>query len=283
MKRALILLLLAAAAGLFRDRDVRAQAGATPNLYIELEPLVVTAPRLKIPPTLLIDGRINATLIDLLQNKANSRPSPVDLQDPSLILLNALSSPAGFMLKTRYTELGFLLTEGLAGTSDLILREKIMGVARTGSDPQIRAAALMAVSYDRNPGDRGAFQEANLSQDITVRFGGVEAEANWGLPDSAPDISNVARLDASGVLRMYAAQKLYRLGDASGRDVIVRGLDDTDWVVRAMAVRYLGQYGTASDYDKILFNLSSEQNVFVKSEMAGALLRLAPLKKAATP
>ena len=275
MRRALILVALVSVL-----RHSAAQGG-TPNLYIELEPLVVTAPRLKIPPTLLIDGRINAVLIDLLQNKANARPSALDLQDPSIQTLNSLASPAGFLLKTRYTELGFLLTEGLAGTADLILREKILGVARTGSNPQVRAAALMAVSYDRKPSDRGLFQEALLSQDITVRFGAVEALSNWGFPDAAVDIGNVARLDPSGPLRVYAAQALYRLGDAAGRDVLFRGADDGDWVVRAMSVRYLGQYGAASDYDKILFHLSNEQNNFVRSEMCGTLLKLAPLKKAA--
>src|SRR2546427_5482705 len=31
-----------------------------------------------------------------------------------------------------------------------------------------------------SPGDRGIFQEALLSRDITVRFGAIEALLNWG-------------------------------------------------------------------------------------------------------
>jgi hypothetical protein len=252
-----------------------------PNLYIELAPLIITAPRMKVPATLLIDGRINNLLLNLLQTKANSRPSAADLADPSVQLLNSLVSPAGYLLKMRYTELGFLLTEGLAGTADLVLKEKIIQVARSGTNPQIRAAAMMAVSYSRDPGDHGIFQEALLNQNITVRFGAVEALLNWGDPDALTDTGNTARMDASGPLRMFAAHAMLRLGDAGGRDILSRGLDDQDWVIRAMANRYIGELGTASDYDKILFNLGNEQNNFVKSEMIGALLKLTPLKKKA--
>lgn len=259
----------------------RAQGGM-PNLYIELEPLAVTVPRKKIPPNLLIDGRINAVLLDLLQNRAGARPSEADLQGPSVRLLNSLASPAGYLLKVRYTELGFLLTEGLAGTPDLVLRDKIVGAARSGANPQVRASALMAISYSREPGDRGLFQEALLSRDITARFGAVEALLNWYRPEAVADIANAARLDASGPLRMYAAQAMARLGDPGGLDILRRGLDDADWLARAMAARYLGELGAAGDYDKLLFNLSREQNSFVKAEMCGALLRLTPLKKKAS-
>ncbi|MBI4424898.1 MAG: HEAT repeat domain-containing protein, partial [Elusimicrobia bacterium] len=170
----------------------------------ELEALVITAPRLKIPPTALIDGRINAQLFRLLEDRANARPTEEQLQDPSIKTLNSLVSPAGFQLKTRYTELGFLLTEGLAGTSDLVLRERLLRVARQGSNPQVRAAALLAVAYNKDLQDRGLFQEALLAPEFTVRFGAVEALQVWGKPGSAQDIGNVGRLDASAFLRVYA-------------------------------------------------------------------------------
>jgi hypothetical protein len=264
--------------GLFRGT---AHSQGTPNSYIELAPLVVTAPRMKIPATLLIDGRIDNMLLNLLQTKANERPSTADLADPSVQILNSLVSPAGYLLKMRYTELGFLLTEGLAGTADLVLKNKIIDVARSGKNPQVRAAAMMAISYSRDDGDHSIIQTALLDQNITVRFGAVEALLNWGEPDALTDIANTARLDASGPLRMFAAQAMLRLGDPSGRDILTRGMDDTDWVIRAMAVRYIGELGTASDYDTILFNMGNETNNFVKSEMIGALLRLSALKKKA--
>lgn len=214
--------------GLFRST---AYSQGIANLYIELSPLVVTAPRMKIPETLLIDGRINNMLLNLLQTKANARPSAADLTDPSVQLLNSLVSPAGYLLKMRYTELGFLLTEGLAGTPDLVLKNKIIDVARSGTNPQVRAAAMMAISYSRDSGDHGIFQEALLDQNITVRFGAVEALLNWGEPDALTDIANTARLDSSGPLRMFCAQAMLRLGEPSGRDILMRGMDDTDWVV----------------------------------------------------
>ncbi|MBI4387288.1 MAG: HEAT repeat domain-containing protein [Elusimicrobia bacterium] len=252
--------------------------GGAPSLYVELEPLVITAPRLKIPPTLSIDGRINAHLLRLLEEKANARPKEEDFLDPSVKTLNTLSSPIGFQLKTRYTELGFLLTEGLAGTADLVLRNKIIDVARRGTNPQVRAAAMVALAYDKNPADRGLFQEALLSQDITVRFGALEALHIWGRPEAASDIANVARLDGSVPVQVYAASLLLRMGDDSGRDVLIRYRNHSDWMVRAMAIRYIGEFGTVDDFDQILFDLNRETNSFVRSEMAGALLRLFRLK-----
>lgn len=245
-----------------------------PNLYVEMEPLVITAPRLKIPPTLAIDGRINAQLLRLLESKANERPKAEELLDPSIKELNLLSSPYGFQLKTRYTELGFLLTEGLAGTADLILKNKIVEVARSGMNPQVRASALMAVAYAREPADRGLFQEALLSQDRTVRFGAIEALQAWGRPEALTDIGTAARMDSSKPLRVYASAALLRLGDPSGRDLLIRYVDDADWLVRAMAIRYVGELGVPEDFDRLLFNLNRETNNFVKAELCGALLRL---------
>lgn len=251
-----------------------------PGLFLqELEPLTITAPRLKIPPTLLIDGRINAALLRLLQTKADARPTQEQLLDPGLKDLNALSSPVGFLLKTRYTELGFLLTEGLAGTADLILRDRILGVARTGLNPQVRAAALVAVAYNKNPAERGLFQEALLSQDLTVRFGALEGLQVWGLPGAAQDIGNAARMDLSPVANVYAAATILRLGDPAGRDILLRHVDHADWLVRAMAHRYLGELGVPEDFDRVLFNLEREHNTFVRSEMCGALLRLHAKRK----
>lgn len=248
------------------------------DLYVELAPLVITAPRFKIPANALIDGRINVNLLRLL-DKASTRPTEEQLLDPSIKALNALSSPFGFQLKTRYTELGFLLIEGLAGSADLILRDRILAVARTGTNPQVRAAALVAAAYNRDPADRGLFQEALLSQNITVRFGAVEALQVWGRPEGFADIGNVARLDFSLPLRIYAAGVMQRLGDAGGRDILIRHYTDMDWLARAMAIRYLGEFGTGDDFERIMFNLPRETNNFVLAEMCGALLKLHPKRK----
>jgi len=54
-----------------------------------------------------------------------------------------LTTATGFKLKTRYTELGFLLTEGLAGVTDPQLTIELENTVRQGTNPQIRAAALV--------------------------------------------------------------------------------------------------------------------------------------------
>jgi hypothetical protein len=244
------------------------------NVFTELDPLVITAPRAMIPATLLIDSRVNAVLTNLLTNKANARPSAEDLTDPSVAALESLSSPVGFDLKTRYTQLGFLLTEGLAGTADLLLRNQIITVAEQGTNPQVRASALVAVAYNKSAADSGTFQTAMMAKNLTVRFGAMEALQIWGQGDAVSQISTLAQMDSSLVLQVYAAAVLLRNGNDMGRDMLIRYVTDQDWLARAMAYRYLGELGVADDYDQIMFNLQNETNAFVKSEMCGALLRL---------
>lgn len=250
----------------------------------DIETLEITAPRLKIPATALIDGRINAHLLRLLE-KSESLPPPTPNQqaarfiDPEESSLKALDSPVGNQLKRRYTTLSFLLAESLAGTSDLILRDRILKAARQHNDPQVRAAALVALAYNKDPNDRSLFQEAMLAQNLTVRFGAVEALQVWKQPGYLDQIASVARMDLSNFLQVYAAGILWRSGDSAGRDIIIRRWDDVDSIVRALAVRYLGELGAAEDYSRILFQLDREQDKWVKAEMAGALLRLNRLRK----
>lgn len=253
----------------------------------ELDALVITAPRLKISPTALIDGRINAHLIRLLEKaselpKATQDPASVQatITDPIERMLSLMQTRGGYQLYARYTRLSYLLTEGLAGTSDLILRDRILRVARDHADPIVRAAALLAIAYSRNPGDRGLFQEALMSQNLTIRFGALVALQAWAGDGYVRDIANIARSDLSPFLQVYSAGIAWRLGDPSGRDIIIRNWDNpTDSIVRALAIRFLGELGNADDYQRIMFQLDREQDNWVKAEMAGALLKLHRLRK----
>jgi hypothetical protein len=76
------------------------------------------------------------------------------------------------------------------------------------------------------------------------------------------------------LIQVYAAQGALRLGDTLGRDVLERGMDDQDWVIRTMAMRYMGELGTGRDYGKMLGYLGSQQPRIVRAEMCSALLRL---------
>ncbi|MBI5200761.1 MAG: hypothetical protein HY925_04160, partial [Elusimicrobia bacterium] len=162
---------------------------------------------------------------------------------------------------------------------DLLLRDRVLKVARQGPDPRIRAAALLAIAYNHDPADRGLFQEGLLSQEITVRFSAVEALQVWNREGVVQDIANVGRMDLSNFLQVYAAGIALRKGEPGGRDILIRHWDDPDWIVRSLAIRYLGELGVAEDFPRILFALDRESNYWVKAEMAGALLKLNRLRK----
>ncbi|MBI2915768.1 MAG: HEAT repeat domain-containing protein [Elusimicrobia bacterium] len=241
----------------------------------EMEPLVVTAPRLKVPPTEIVDSRINFQLLKMIQEKEDFGITE-DLigQSPAYGDLNKLVTPYGIRLKTRYNRIGFLLTEGLAGTKDFQLTNELVRIVRESQNPNVRSFALIALAYSRDPAHLSLFQEALRSQTAADRFAAVEALKIWRDPQAIPILVGVTKLDSSALIRIYAAQTIFRLGDPMGRDFLLRMLDDPDWVVRAMAMRYLGEMGGAEDYYKVLSYLAMQQHNMVRVEMASALLRL---------
>ena len=65
-----------------------------------------------------------------------------------------------------------------------------------------------------------------------------------------------------------------RLGDIYGREILLRLGQNQDWLVRAMAVKSLGDLGGEDEYIKILQWFTFETNPMVKAEMCSALLNL---------
>ncbi|MBI5201191.1 MAG: HEAT repeat domain-containing protein [Elusimicrobia bacterium] len=217
----------------------------------DLEPLVVTAPRLKIPPTALIDGRINALLMRLIEERAESFPS-----QPDFGVLAAAASPEAARLRTRYSRLGFILIEGLTGTTDLLLRERLVKVAREAKNARIRAAALVALASDGDAKDRPLLEDALQSKDTAVRLGAIEAFRLWSRRSKAGvDVPHVRSDDPLG---LYLAG-----GSISG----ARWIDDPDWVVRALALRS-GNFAP----DRLISWLSLETNPYLRAELVIALL-----------
>lgn len=241
----------------------------------ELEPLVVTAPRLKIPQGELADPQINYQLLKLIQQKEDLRLT--DNQAAQSIAykdLNFLETPIGVRLKKRYTELGYMLAEGLAGAKDFDLVNELRRIAREGKNPAVRSYALVALAYAKDRNDLGLFQDA-LRKDLSAdRFAGIEALQIWGYPDAISILIGVTKLDTSHIIRAYAAQAVLRLGDLIGKDYLIQTLNDDDWIARAMAMRYLGELGTGNDYSKLLSYLGSQQKEIVQAEMCSSLLRL---------
>lgn len=270
MRWSLAIVLAACAAG-----AARAQApGAAVDLQaFQLEPLVIKAPRLRIEQ-LAIDPQINQHLLRLLQQRQDARPDSQAALDASIGNLNKLTTVTGYKLKTRYTELGFLLTEGLAGVTDLSLTSELEKTVRQGTNVQTRAAAMVALAYSHDLRYLSLFQSALIDPSITVRFGALESLLALGDPSVQMQVANTARTDASLPIQIYAAAGMWRMGDIYGREILLRYAQHTDWFVRALAIRYLGELGGAEEYRKILLWLSYENHQAVRAEICSALLNL---------
>lgn len=244
---------------------------------LQLEPLIITAPRLKIKAP--IDPQINMHLLRLLRQRQDARPDLQAALDASVGNLIKLSTLDGYNLKTRYTELGFLLTEGLAGTTDFELSSELEKTARLGKNVQTRAAAMVALAYTKDLRYLSLFQGALNDSNATVRFGALESLLILGDQAVQFQVANAARGDLSLPLQVYAAAGMWRMGDIYGREILLRLYQHQDWFVRAMASHYLGELGGAEEYWKLLRALSGESHPAVKAELCSALLRLRRFKE----
>ncbi|MDD5628596.1 MAG: HEAT repeat domain-containing protein [Elusimicrobia bacterium] len=240
----------------------------------QLEPLVIVAHRDKIKDQFAVDPQINAHLIRLLQQRMDARPDSQAALDASIGNLAKLSTATGYKLKTRYTELGFLLTEGLAGVTDMQMDAELERVARQGKNVQTRAAALVALAYTRDMRYLPMFQNATLDTNITVRFGALESLMILRNPAVQMQVGIMARTDASLLAQAYAASDMWHMGDVFGREILLNLAQNQDWLVRSMAVKFLGDFGGAYEYTKILQWFAFESNLMVKAEMCSALLNL---------
>ncbi|MBI5883271.1 MAG: HEAT repeat domain-containing protein [Elusimicrobia bacterium] len=255
-----------------------ALVAAAPVAAPELEPLVITAPRDRLPTDQVIDPQINTHLLRLLQSRQDARPSTEEELMASGGPLGKLTTATGFKLLTRYTELGFLLTEGLAGVKDLQLAAELERTVKLGTNKQTRAAAMVALAYTKDQRYLSLFLSGLQDQRVTVRFAAVESLLILGGPSARFPLMNAARDDLSPAVRVYAAQGLWRNGDPYGREILLRLYQDQDWLVRAMAARYLGELGSGEDYRKLMIELTRETHSAVKVELAGALLNLQKYK-----
>lgn len=241
-----------------------------------LEPLTVTAPR--VVQEDMIDPRINQHLLRLLQQRMDARPDAVASSDASLFNLAKLSTLTGYSLKTRYTELGFLLTEGLAGTKDYQLQSELEKAARLAKNVQTRAAALVALAYTKDMRYLTLFQGALNDPSVTVRFAALESLLILGDRSVQLQLGGAARNDQSVAVQIYAAAGLWRMGDSFGKEILLRFLDHQDWFARAMAAYYLGELGGGYEYRRLAQYLDRETDASTRAEIATALMKLHPKK-----
>jgi HEAT repeat protein len=247
------------------------------SMAFQLEPLIVTAPRVAAQKD-LIDPRINQHLLRLLQQRMDARPDSAAQLDASIGNLNRLTTLTGYSLKTRYTELGFLLTEGLAGTSDYQLQSQLENVVRLGKNVQIRAAALVSLGYTKDMRFLSLIQGRLSDTNLTVRFAALESLLVMGDSSAQLLIGNSARADASQPIQIYAAAAMWRMGDIFGREIILRKYLDANWFVRAMSDHYLGELGGGDEYRRLQREVERENDPAVKAEILAALVKLNPKK-----
>jgi HEAT repeat protein len=248
------------------------------SMAYELDPLVVTAPRVAAQVD-LIDPRINSQLMRLLKKKSERQDATAQL-DASLPTLYALTTLTGFNLQIRYTQLGYLLTEGLAGTTDYDIQNALENTARQSKDVQMRAAALVTLAYSKDLRYQPLIMGAMIDPSITVRFAALEALLIMGDPSLEIQVGTMARGDASLPVQIYAAAAMWKMGDIFGRELLLRLYQSPDWLTRAMADHYLGELGGSDEYLRLQRELDGEHDPGVKAEILAALVKLNPKKDA---
>jgi HEAT repeat protein len=114
-----------------------------------------------------------------------------------------------------------------------------------------------------------------LDRDVAIQFAAVESLEYWNQPESIPLLLNASERDWSSLIRVFSAQAVLRMGDPRGRDQLLKYLRDTNWLLRAMSARYLGELGKPEDADLLVSRIAAEQdNPYVVAELCIAGLKL---------
>lgn len=221
------------------------------------------------------DAQITNTLIFLLENKDKFKVDLTSVEGTPLGDMLTVGSPIGYKIRNRYLNIGVPLSEALALNADPIFRERLVTLARWDKG-EVRSAALVALASAKDLAHLDIFREALVHLDPAIRFAAMEALTLWGHPEMArPLLFAAADKDYEPILRVYAAAGLASLGDKRGVRKLRVFLDHSSWLVKAMAGRYLGDYGTAKDYHTLVGRIGREQvNDFVVAEYCIAALKL---------
>ena len=245
-----------------------------------------TASVLSSSQTAKTDPLITSTLINLFDNLNQETVTLNNTSGTPLGDIISIGTPTGFRLRNHYTHIGIPITEALSlNTKNSRIRKELKTMARWSTNYEVRSEALIILANRHNLADEPVFKEALLYFHSGVRFGALEALAVWGHPHHAiPLIKNETDPNTEGIpiLNVYAAGLLARLGDPSGVPMLRSFVSNPSWVVRAMAAQYLGDYGDASDYDRLVNRINQEQQYnFVVAEDCIAAIKLFPKKQAA--
>lgn len=230
-----------------------------------------------------LDPAISNALIKLAEDRRSLKRDLTKVEGTPVADILTVGSPIGYALRNRFLNVGIPLGEAFANSTDPAFRAQLLELSRWDRDGESRAAALIALARTHDLKYLQVFNEALIHLDPAVRFGALEALVVFEHPREAmPLLAAASERDTEPLLRVYAAAGLARMGDVAGLHRVRSFLDNPSWVVKAMAAKYLGELGTAEDYDLLLRRIDGEiGNDFVVAEYCVSALKLWPKKKAA--
>ena len=229
-----------------------------------------------------LDPSISNALIRLAEDRRSLRRDLTKIEGTPVADILTVGSPVGYTLRNRFLNVGIPLGEAFAKSTDPAFRAQLLELSRWDRDGESRAAALIALARTHDLKYLQVFNEALIHLDPAVRFGALEALVVFEHPREAmPLLAAASERDTEPLLRVYASAGLARMGDVAGLHRVRAFLDNPSWVVKALAAKYLGELGTAEDYDALRSRISSEVgNDFVVAEYCVSALKLWPKKKA---
>ncbi len=229
-----------------------------------------------------LDPSISNALIKLAEQRRDLKRDLTKVDGTPVADILTVGSPIGYTLRNRFLDVGIPLGEAFAKSTDPAFRAQLLELSRWDRDGESRAAALIALARTHDLKYLQVFNEALIHLDPAVRFGALEALVVFEHPREAmPLLAAASEQDTEPLLRVYAAAGLARMGDAAGLHRVRAFLDNPSWVVKALAAKYLGELGTAEDYDLLLNRIDREVgNDFVVAEFCVSALKLWPKKKA---
>lgn len=231
-----------------------------------------------------LDPAISNALIRLAEDRRSLKRDLTGIEGTPVADILTVGSPIGYTLRNRFLNIGIPLGEAFARSTDPAFRAQLLELSRWDRDGESRAAALIALARTHDSKYLQVFNEALIHLDPAVRFGALEALVVFEHPREAmPLLAAASERDSEPLLRVYASAGLARMGDVAGLHRVRAFLDDPSWVVKALAAKYLGELGSAEDYDLLLSRIDREVgNDFVVAEFCVSALKLWPKKKAST-
>lgn len=218
---------------------------------------------------------ITNVLLKLVDAQEKFKVDPNDYESTSLRTLITLGTPAGYRLKLRYTELGVPLVEALKTSRDRALLERLFELAKWSNNPEVRAESLVTLGSFADPKDLAFFRQAFQEKEVELKLAAIEAAQVSRQPGARGLIRDGMKDTSSPILLVFSAQAALSMGDEKGRAVLKESLKDNSWLVRAMAARYMGDYGGPDEQDLLWKAFQSEtRNDFVTAEIAVALLKI---------